>query len=91
MTFNEALEDIKNYADITDTSVDIIIRFKTSAGEGSASLATKKYFKDRAETMMTVKRAWEYACKTDSERENGVTVIEIRPAQSITQKYAKIA
>ena len=91
MTFNEALKDVKHYVDKDDASVDIIIRFTTSEGEGSASLTAKKYFKNQAETMMTVKRAWEYACRSNNERVSGVTAIEVRPAQSITRKYQKIA
>lgn len=91
MVFQEALKNVHVYADQNDPSVDVIIRFQTSYGEGSASLTAKKFFKNQAEIMMTVKRAWSYACKSRPERETAITSIEVRPARDITQKTLKTA
>ncbi len=91
MTFQEALKNVKIYAVKEDPSVDVIIRFGTEFGEGNASLTTKNFFKNQAGTMMTVKRAWEYACKEYPERENAVTQIEIRSSVDIAKKALKTA
>ena len=91
MTFTEALPQTKIFALPEDKTVEIIIRFQTANGNGIARLKANKFFRQKEETMQTVKRAWEYACKEHPERTNAVIQIEIRPAVDINRKSAKTA
>ncbi len=91
MTFQEALKNVNICACKEDSVVDVIIRFNTAEGNGYASLTAKKFFKDQAKTLFTVKRAWEYACKEHPGRENAVTQIEVSPAAGIAEKISKTA
>ncbi len=80
MTFEQALTQVKMSATQEDPMVDVVIFFKTSEdGKGTASLTTKRFFKDQKGTMVTVKRAWEYACQTNPDRENSIEAIGVMP------------
>ena len=91
MTFDQALNKLVITATPEDELVEIVIGYDTpQEHDHSASLKTKRYFKDTTGTLETIKRAWEkYTCAHAPERLTSVTSIEVIPARDITKAENK--
>ena len=79
MNFDQALfeynlhekEDMK-------AAANIIINFDNGrADKGYTTLKAPRYYRDKAGTMATVKKAWEYVCGSDESKLYSITSIEV--------------
>ena len=69
MNFDQALFEYSLLADEElKKTANIIIRYNSKKkGKGFAELKAPKYYKDKSNTMATVKRAWECFCNGSEE------------------------
>ena len=68
MNFDQAVFEMNLVqAEDIKAPATIVINFEDGKHRYSASLYAPDYYKEKEETLRTVKRAWEYACHSDED------------------------